>query len=115
MPGGQSAAINARCVNAFWKPVFWFVKGEYDGDWRGDVVKSDVNDNDKRFSDWGQSESGVARLIEAFTLPGELVLDPFVGGGTTAVVCVRLGRQFIGVDIKQKQIDITRARLANGQ
>jgi ParB-like chromosome segregation protein Spo0J len=115
LPGGQSAAMHHRCVNTFWKPVFWFVKGKYEGDWRGDVVKSDVNDNDKRFDDWGQSESGIARLVEAFTLPGEVVLDPFVGGGTTAVVCVRLGRQFIGIDIEQSKIDITLGRLKDGQ
>jgi site-specific DNA-methyltransferase (adenine-specific) len=74
-PGGQSPQIWPRKVNTFWKPVLWFVKGEYDGDWRGDVVRSDAND--KRFHEWGQSESGMMRLVEAFTAPGELILAYF--------------------------------------
>ena len=54
-PGGQSAQMFARRVNTFWKPVFWFVKGKYAGDWIGDVTRSEPNDNDKRFHEWGQS------------------------------------------------------------
>ena len=110
-PGGQSPQIWPRKVNAFWKPVLWFIKGDYVGNWHGDVFKSDVNDNDKRFHEWGQSESGIARLVESFTSPGDLVLDPFVGGGTTAVVCHNLGREFVGIDIDKAQIAITQGRL----
>lgn len=110
-PGGQSPQIWPRKINAFWKPVLWFVKGDYAGNWHGDVFKSDVNDNDKRFHHWGQSESGIARLVESFTRPGDVVLDPFVGGGTTAVVCHNLGRRFVGIDIDAEQVAITRRRL----
>jgi len=110
-PGGQSPQIWPRRVNSFWKPVLWFVKGDYTGDWVGDVCRSAVNDNDKRFHEWGQSESGLADLLERFTYPGDVVLDPFVGGGTTAVVAVRLGRRFIGVDVDPLAIETTKARL----
>lgn len=97
-PGGQSAQLWQRKVNTFWKPVLWFVKGEYSGDWIGDVAKSAVNDNDKRFHEWGQSESGMADLIERFTYPGQTILDPFCGAGTTGVVAVSMNRNFIGID-----------------
>lgn len=40
-----------------------------------------------------------------------LVLDPFVGSGTTAVAAMRLGKQFIGFDINQSYVDIARCRL----
>lgn len=109
-PGGQSPQIWPRKVNAFWKPVLWFVRGEYDGGWQGDVIKSKVNDNDKRFHEWGQSESGIGRLVSKFPSSG-LVLDPFVGGGTTAIVCHRLGRPFLGIDISPEAIETTRNRL----
>jgi len=41
----------------------------------------------------------VRAAIEAFTSPGDLVLDPFVGGGTTLVEALALGRHSIGIDI----------------
>lgn len=38
-------------------------------------------------------------MVEDFTLPGDLVLDPFAGAGTTGVACRKLGREFIGWEI----------------
>lgn len=111
-PGGQSAQLWDRKVNTFWKPLLWFVKGTYKGEWVGDVCRSDANDNDKRFHDWGQSESGMADIIARFTTVGELICDPFVGGGTTGVAAVRMDRLFIGIDVDSKAIGTTKQRLA---
>jgi SAM-dependent methyltransferase len=109
--GGQSAQLWQRNVNTFWKPVLWFVNGEYAGPWVGDVTRSDVNDNDKQFHDWGQSESGMADLVERFSLPNDLIVDPFCGGGTTGVAALTLERRFIGADRDDAQITIAQARL----
>lgn len=111
-PGGQSAQLWQRKVNTFWKPVLWYVKGDYAGDWIGDVARSAVNDNDKRFHGWGQSESGMADLIERFSYPGQTILDPFCGGGTTGVVAVQMNRRFIGIDNDVTAIETSRQRLA---
>jgi len=110
-PGGQSVQLWQRNVNTFWKPVLWFVKGDYEDKWIGDVVKSAVNDNDKRFHKWGQSESGMSEIIEKFSQPGDTILDPFCGGGTTGVVALATGRRFIGSDNDPDKIDITKQRL----
>ena len=110
-PGGQSPQLFHKKVNTFWKPVLWFVKGEYSGDYVGDVLKSDTNDNDKRFHEWGQSYSGMADIVKRFTNPGDIILDPFLGGGTTGVAAVTLGRRFIGADIEQSNVDIASDRI----
>jgi site-specific DNA-methyltransferase (adenine-specific) len=44
-------------------------------------------------------EKLLAKIILASTNPGDVVLDPFLGSGTTAVVAGKLGRHFIGVEI----------------
>jgi len=41
----------------------------------------------------------------------ELVLDPFMGSGTTGVACVNLGRKFIGIEVEPKYYDIARRRI----
>ena len=50
--------------------------------------------------------------IEAFTDPGDLILDPFCGSGTTGVAALRLGRRFIGIERDAKYAEIARERLA---
>ncbi len=110
-PGGQSPQIWQRKVNTFWKPVLWYVKGKYERHWVGDVSKSNVNDNDKRYHFWGQSESGMRDLVERFSRPGEVVLDPFLGGGTTGIVCRVLHRRFIGVEIDKQVFAQAKERL----
>jgi adenine-specific DNA-methyltransferase len=39
-------------------------------------------------------------LVDAFSTPGDIVLDPFVGSGTTAVAAKKLGRRYIGIDLE---------------
>jgi len=53
------------------------------------------------------------RLIKMLTWVGATVLDPFIGSGTTAEQCKRLGRNYIGFDISEKYVDYTNKRLAH--
>jgi site-specific DNA-methyltransferase (adenine-specific) len=52
------------------------------------------------------------RFIENFSEENEIVLDPFIGVGTSAVVCKTLNRHFIGIDINPDYCEIARKRLA---
>jgi len=58
-----------------------------------------------------------ARLMRLYTqgavgdFPGEVVLDPFVGTGTTCSVAERMGRRWIGIDISERYIDYARRRM----
>jgi site-specific DNA-methyltransferase (adenine-specific) len=99
MPGGQAVQIWPAQVTTFWKPVLWFVQEPVpDHRWVSDHLSTLVNSNDKRFHHWGQSENGMLALLERFSNPGDVILDPFVGGGTTGVVCKATGRKFLGVE-----------------
>jgi len=51
------------------------------------------------------------RVIEYLTSPGDLVLDPFLGSGTTAVVCERLGRRWIGCEINSEYAAMAEKRI----
>jgi DNA modification methylase len=45
------------------------------------------------------------------TGPGDLVLDPFLGSGTTALAAGRLGRRFLGLELNPEYVEIARRRL----
>lgn len=109
MTPGAATTIYQRHVNCSWKPVLWFVKGEYKGRWIQDVLQS--KERDKDFHEWGQSESGTAAMVEAVTEPSDIVFDPFVGGGTTAVVAAKLKRRFIGAEIDPEVAQLAQARI----
>ena len=113
-PGGQAVQVWDRRANTFWKPVLWFVKGNYAGSWVGDAVTSKPNDNDKEHHHWGQSKSGMFDLTRRFVRPGDTILDPFMGGGTTGVVANALGCRFIGYEIEQNAFNESAARLCDG-
>ncbi len=51
------------------------------------------------------------RIIEIASCPGNVVLDPFCGSGTTLVAALALDRKAIGIDVSDDAIEITRARL----
>jgi len=50
-------------------------------------------------------------FIRLFTRPGDLVLDPFLGSGTTAVVCVALNRNYLGIELNPEYIEIAEKRI----
>ena len=53
------------------------------------------------------------RMIEASSNPGDMVLDPFMGCATTCVAAEQLGRDWIGIDIREESGDVIRERLEN--
>lgn len=55
----------------------------------------------------------VQRLLEIYTNPGDTILDPFMGAGSTLVVAQALGRKGVGFEISQSYIKLAKKRLAN--
>lgn len=113
-PGQRWRDQNERVATGY-KPILFFAHPDAtDVRWINDDIfeSSGTREQDIRFHHWGQSESGFASLVERLTEPAQLVLDPFLGGGTTAVVCRDLGRRFIGCDIDAAHVATSRERVA---
>jgi len=53
----------------------------------------------------------IKELIELTTNKNDLVLDPFIGSGTTAVVAKKLNRKWIGIEKKEKYVQAARKRV----
>lgn len=54
-------------------------------------------------------------FIKLFTQPGDIVLDPFIGSGTTAVAAIQLGRNYLGIDINPEFVELARKRVSETQ
>lgn len=97
------------------------IKGKVVSVYEGDpIYLSDVWNDIERLGNRNPEKTGypdqkpealLSRLIKAFTQPNDIVLDPFMGSGTSAVAALRLGRRFIGIDSSPTAMNVTRQRL----
>ena len=53
----------------------------------------------------------VKTLIGNSSKPGDIVLDPFLGSGTTAVACTELGRQYLGYELNGEYYEVAQRRI----
>lgn len=53
----------------------------------------------------------VAWLVKIWSEPGDIILDPFAGSGTTGVAAVQLGRRFLGFEINPRFVDMANKRI----
>lgn len=56
--------------------------------------------------------AALERVIAAFTAPGDLVLDPFAGSGSTLIAARRLGRDALGIELDAGHVATARAQIA---
>lgn len=64
----------------------------------------------KQWHHWGQDVESARYYIDCFSRPGDLVCDPFIGGGTTLVASKLIGRRCVCFDIDPVALDTTRKR-----
>lgn len=55
----------------------------------------------------------IEMLLKFLSNPNDIVLDPFMGSGTTAIACANLGRQYLGFEIDENYIELAKIRLEN--
>lgn len=93
------------------KPKEW-LKSQL-GVWRFSYESRDVRKKDIHPATFPISLA--KKVLELFTHEGELVLDPFVGSGTTLVAARDLNRNAVGFDLNRRYIDLCEQRLAQGR
>lgn len=83
--------------------------------WEGKKYKSNVLQYPKDIPSLHPTQKPVALiedLIQTFSNPGDIVLDTFMGSGTTAVACIKTGRNFIGFELDEGYHAIAQERIA---
>lgn len=106
-PGAAYVSHQAR-VQSNWKPVLVYGGGPR----FADTLRSEGLDAEaKHHHHWGQDFAAFCTLIERLTAPGQFVVDPFCGGGTTLAAAVATGRRSIGCDVDSVAVATTRERL----
>jgi site-specific DNA-methyltransferase (adenine-specific) len=83
----------------------------WDGLCVGEGARHEVTAGQKRFHP-AQKPEMLMRWCLKF-IEGEMILDPFMGSGTTGVAAVKLGRKFIGIEIEPKYFDIACKRISD--
>ena len=109
---GQHCAIHARHIQDRWKPILAFAKPPIKPalQWLSDLLQG--GGRDKSHHDWGQDQSEVEYLIDRLTEPGQIVVDPFCGGGSVPAAAKKLGRRWIATEIERATALIARKRLS---
>jgi hypothetical protein len=109
LPGRHNEvhAVMARDAST---PIVFFSKGRYEPrHWFINALSSPGAEKDAH--PWQKPLGNVAYYLERFSEPDELVCDPFLGGGTTAVAAQQAGRRFIGCDVDPGAVEVTLERL----
>lgn len=112
----RSMVFNARMFPPSDERIYWMVRDGADHAWNQEATKNlsvwqltpptDVDGHPCPFP-----EALVTRCVAATTSPGEVVLDPFSGSGTTLAVAKQIGRRAIGIELDERYCEIAARRL----
>ena len=93
------------------KPILFFYKGNkrIQSKWLEDLQHS--GNQDKDYHIWGQSTDVFEKIINTFEPKN--VCDPFTGGGTTAIACLKQNIQFIGSEIEEQSYNVAKKRISD--
>ena len=110
---GPRVPIWPKGISAGWKPLLIYgkhpTKFPY---WTMDVIESkEPNSHGKAYHEWGQDEAAFRGIIGRFPTTG-IILDPFMGSGTTLRAAKDLGRKAIGIEIEERYCEIAAKRMA---
>lgn len=118
-----------RMFKQTWEPAYYYRKRgserevkPFGGDWGSGltdfdchvaaVPQSNFNDGDRKQHPAQKPVSVMKWLVNSTTEPGELIVDPFMGSGTTGIAASSMGRRFHGIEIDAEYLELAERRLA---
>jgi site-specific DNA-methyltransferase (adenine-specific) len=109
---GTHQLIQPRNVMCGWKPILIYQNGfkKMPGKSFSDIVQGTGLEKDAHR--WQQAEDELIGLIDYFSNPGETILEPFAGGGTTIVASLKRGRNVLAAEIDKNSYNRAQKRLA---
>lgn len=109
--GVQAQRFERHVQNAV-KPILIYFKPpiKTQSKWLVDLIDSPAAS--KEFHEWGQSIEPVKLLLETFSEIDSLVVDPFAGGGTTAMACKELLRKCVCIELEKDSFEMIKARIS---
>jgi 16S rRNA G966 N2-methylase RsmD len=112
---GSKSRIHTRHIWPYYKPLLWYYKPTIDGKITiyqdvADLVESKAVNKDSH--EWEQSTIEAEHMIRPLTVEGNLILDPFMGSGTTGEAALKLNRRFIGIEVDEVHYFRTKQRLS---
>ena len=107
---GSRQLINARNIFCGWKPLLIFQKEfkKLNAPMDDFIIGSG---REKGQHDWQQAVDELLPIIEKFTEKGDLIIEPFAGGGTTIIAANKLGRNIIAAEIEEETYNIAKNRI----
>lgn len=100
-----------QCEYVVWGSAGPIKPATHGGPWPG-IVRERVNHREKLHMT-GKPVGMMEQLVQAVP-PGGVILDPFMGSGSTGVAALKMGRSFIGVEKDRHYFEVATARLASG-
>lgn len=108
-------STGARCPVGFrnWEMVFVWGSGFGNGEKLSDFFQTPPAESINYGHPCEKQLEWAEWLVSRLTKPANLVFDPFLGSGTTAVASIKLGRRFVGAEISPKYFDIACKRISD--
>lgn len=95
------------------RPILVYSKGEAPQRrrWIHDAIRG--RGRDKKYHKWGQSQGDAEYYLWGMAEDGDIVADPFCGGGTTPAACKSLGLRWIAFEADEEKVTVSRERIAD--